>query len=132
MSYNLKITGQNLPIADFRSSDPYFKIMVDNEKKYESEYIEKNLNPVWAPLEVHAPASVLKFGGNGSAFYIADHDVLVTMEVWDKDGLSKDDFMGKVVLPLKRMLESGEHDLMDKKGRPVKNKEKSKLKIEVL
>ena len=67
---------------------------------------------------------------DGSSFYITDENTLVTIEIWDKDGLSKDDFMGKCVLPLKSFISGGVHCLMDKTGRPVK--EKSNVVIQIL
>merc|ERR1712048_1095202 len=90
MSYNIKLFGESLPAKDLNgSSDPYCRLIIDNDKKYESEYIEKQLNPVWKPiqLQIIGTGNVVKIE-DGSSFYISDDNTLVIVEIWDKDALS--------------------------------------------
>ncbi|CAB58375.1 tricalbin, C2 domain protein (phospholipid binding) ER-plasma membrane tethering protein Tcb1 [Schizosaccharomyces pombe] len=39
--------GQNLPIGDIRSSDPFVVLKLNGESAFKSKVIKKNLNPVW-------------------------------------------------------------------------------------
>ena len=133
MSYCITISGEKFPIFDWLTSDPYFKIIID-DKEYKSEVINDNLNPVWKPIEVYASTPWMLNFGKTTSFYTTDHDVPVTVEIWDSDCLNPDDFMGKVVLPLKDFLETGVHDLMDKRGNLLEdeNGEQSRLSLQIL
>ena len=96
MSYIITFSGKNLPIKDIKSSDPYFIFKVAEEVKYTSEVIDSNLNPEWKEIRIEKVGvddSVLRINEDAH-FYYPGGMVLVTFEVWDKDRLSKDDFMG--------------------------------------
>ena len=63
----------------------------------------------------------IRFGGTEKKSAINDHSVLVTVEIMDKDTISRDDFLGQVVLPLSDLLASGirKHTVTNKDGSPV-------------
>jgi hypothetical protein len=91
----LKVTvirGRNLIIMDPNligrggTSDPMVKLRVDGFKTQKSNVIKKNLNPVWN--------ETLTFE------YLEDPSLSLEVDVEDED-LVKNDFMGKVVIPLR-------------------------------
>ena len=85
------IRGRNLIIMDPNligsggSSDPLVKIKIDGHKSQRTKTIKKNLNPVWN--------ETLKFE------YVDDESLSLDIVVEDED-LVKNDFMGKVIVPL--------------------------------
>ncbi|MDP2437872.1 MAG: EF-hand domain-containing protein [archaeon] len=76
-------------------SDPYV-IFTWQGKTYKTTTIYKNLNPIWE-----------KASFNLGEFSTAES---LEVQVWDKDRLSKDDFMGRVIIPLKDVAEVGNHE----------------------
>jgi len=85
------IQARNLPKYDMNGkSDPYVKVQfsgIDNAS-YRTTYIRKELNPIWnASFVEEAPGL---FGQVKE----------ITFEVYDRDRVSKDDLMGKCVLPV--------------------------------
>merc|ERR1712026_649924 len=52
MSFTFSVKGRNLPIADKKDSDPYFKFYVNGEKIYKSKTIKNTLNPDWDEFTV--------------------------------------------------------------------------------
>merc|ERR1712170_47847 len=82
MSFTFDIKGRNLPVADKTDSDPYFKFYVNGEKIYKSKTIKNTLNPDWDELTVSRD----KFGQ-------FPRMVDVKVEVWDDDGIGKNDYM---------------------------------------
>lgn len=85
------IRGRNLIIMDPNligsggSSDPLVKIKISGHKSQRTKTIKKNLNPVWNES--------LKFE------YVDDESLSLDIVVEDED-LVKNDFMGKVIVPL--------------------------------
>ena len=136
MNFEIKITGHNLPEMDINgSSDPYFKIYVDDIQKsqYKSKHINNELNPVWAafkitmqPWEECGAGNWLAFDGGKSCDIVLNSSLRI--EVFDKDVL-KDDFMGLCCVSLTDLVSSEvtELKLVDRKG----DLKSSFLKIEV-
>ena len=92
---HVHISATCLPIGDWipKSSDGYIKLIIDGQKRYQSEVIDTNLCPVWKKIRAYSSATRLKFRRNESYFAIENHDVLVTVEVWDRDPFyKKEDF----------------------------------------
>ena len=79
------ISASNLKNADrLGTSDPYCKVIVDGREIGRTDVIMNNLNPKWT-----------------AAFEIRLFDVRcssLSLEVYDKDFLSEDDFLGKIVV----------------------------------
>merc|ERR1712071_385565 len=136
MNYEIKITAENLPEMDINgSSDPYFKIYVDDIQKsqYKSKHIDNELNPVWEAFKIsmqpwaeYGAGNWLAFNGGRSCNIVMNSSL--RFEVFDKDIL-KDDFMGLCCVSLTDLVssESTELRLVDRKG-DLKNG-KSVLKI---
>merc|ERR1711874_31382 len=82
MSFTFSIKGRNLPIADSKDSDPYFKFYVNGDKIYKSKTIKNTLNPDWDDFTLPRD----KFGQ-------FPRMVDVKVEVWDDDGIGKNDYM---------------------------------------
>lgn len=88
------LEARNLAAKDLNGfSDPYVRVTV-GKSKAKSATIYKNLNPVWNEellLTVHDPESEI-----------------LHLEVWDEDFFQTDDFLGKLDIPLSRILSSEE------------------------
>ena len=82
MSFNFEIKGRSLPKMDRKSSDPYFVMSINGDKIYKSKTIKNNLNPDWEGFSVHRD----KFGQ-------FPRMIDIKIDVYDKDTLSKDDYM---------------------------------------
>jgi hypothetical protein len=66
-------------------SDPYFIVYLNGQKLYKSVVVDETLNPFWhAKIAERIPAK------NSNGIY------KMIIEVWDKDKLSADDFIGKI------------------------------------
>merc|ERR1711865_699585 len=66
-----------------KRSDPYCKVLVGGREVGRTDILMNNKDPVWF----------------GEAFHITIYDVEHTelsLEVWDRDLLSEDDFLGKL------------------------------------
>ena len=89
------LQGKRILIADAcGTSDPYCVLTVGDPKekklpKKQSKIIDRNLDPVWNQVFV---------------FPAKSSDIL-TINCYDKDVVGKDDFLGKVVLPLDTLVQ---------------------------
>ncbi|KAH9299178.1 hypothetical protein KI387_030860, partial [Taxus chinensis] len=73
------VKGTNLAVRDLRSSDPYVVVRLGHQK-VKTRVIKKDLNPTWdEELSLYIPHST---------------PLLLKLEVFDKDLLSRDDKMG--------------------------------------
>ena len=75
LKYVINFSGENFPVADLFTSDPYLKIYSLNDKNfgkkgvegyklvYQSEFIKSNLNPEWKTvrLEFNEKQNTWKF-----------------------------------------------------------------------
>ena len=61
-----------------------------------------------------ATVSIWLLSDEVKTFPDTDLDVLVTIEIWDKDFLVNDDFLGTVELPLKDLFKKGNHSVLKK------------------
>ncbi|KAG6443491.1 hypothetical protein O3G_MSEX002846 [Manduca sexta] len=81
------VEAKNLPPMDLdtRSSDPYCKFRLGNEK-YKSKVVWKSLHPSWLEqFDLHL---------------YDDQEQILEVTVWDKDKQTKDDFLGKCTIDL--------------------------------
>ena len=98
MGYIQVWQGRNLAAKDSNGlSDPYVKYIAYDDKgkklwKIKSTVEKKTLNPDWGGQRCIVPERKLK------------NVETVNIEVWDKDTYSSDDFMGKVVFPLRELV----------------------------
>lgn len=105
------VSGWNLPIADFTSSDPFVKCLMDGKEVHRTAYISKTLEPVWTV-------------STGSLFLLTvDVKQLFRGEgllcvVYDFDKLGKNDRLGSVVVPPKRMYDANGERMEFKLGPP--------------
>ena len=84
------ISGRKLMVADFRTSDPYVKIVLFDQNEAEigrqqTEVINSNLNPDW----------------NWSGDFSLREDTKISkiiFDVYDKDTVGADDFMGQAIV----------------------------------
>ncbi|XP_052757995.1 multiple C2 and transmembrane domain-containing protein isoform X5 [Galleria mellonella] len=84
------VEAKNLPAMDLdtRSSDPYCKFRLGNEK-YKSKVVWKTLHPSWLEqFDLHL---------------YDDQEQILEVTVWDKDKQTKDDFIGKCSIDLSRL-----------------------------
>jgi len=98
MANVLKVTvkeARNLASKDFNGqSDPYCTVVYLShkteqvEQEYKSEVINETLNPVW---------------NEEFEFNLDEQKGIVLIEVWDRDTAGKDEYLGRVVLPLDKM-----------------------------
>ncbi|XP_059056231.1 multiple C2 and transmembrane domain-containing protein-like isoform X2 [Achroia grisella] len=84
------VEAKNLPPMDLdtRSSDPYCKFRLGNEK-YKSKVVWKTLHPSWLEqFDFHL---------------YDDQEQILEVTVWDKDKQTKDDFLGKCTIDLSKL-----------------------------
>ncbi|KAH9321293.1 hypothetical protein KI387_015932, partial [Taxus chinensis] len=90
---NLKVQvvmASDLPVRDFRSSDPYVKLTLGSAMK-KTRVMSDNLNPVWR---------------EDLTFPVKNTDCcLLKVEVWDSDAWGPDDRMGDAEIDLKPLFE---------------------------
>lgn len=92
--FTLKIflhSAENVPVADFTKSDPYFKIFLSSKRIATTKVIHRNLNPVWDeafPVKLPTTHCEIKF------------------ELYDEDPSQNDDFLGDFSIDLSQ-LQSG-------------------------
>ena len=123
MNYEIKISAKNLPVMDIGgSSDPYFKVFVDDIERYKSKAIKNELNPSWDTFKINMQAWEECGAGNWLAFNDGKScnvsiSSMLRFEVFDKD-LLKDDFMGLATLNVTDLTSSDHKDLQltDRKG----------------
>ncbi|CAH1641825.1 unnamed protein product [Spodoptera littoralis] len=92
------VEAKNLPAMDLdtRSSDPYCKFRLGNEK-YKSKVVWKSLHPSWLEqFDLHL---------------YDDQEQILEVTVWDKDKQSKDDFIGRCAIDLSRLEREKTHNI---------------------
>ncbi|CAM8905694.1 unnamed protein product [Rhodiola kirilowii] len=83
------VQGKKLAVRDFKSSDPYVILKLDDQQVAKTKVISSCLNPVWDEefsFSVTEPAGVLK------------------LEVFDKDRFKSDDKMGHAHISLQPLV----------------------------
>jgi Ca2+-dependent lipid-binding protein len=81
--------GKDLSIKDFTgTSDPYVKVCYNNEEKYTTNTIYKNLNPVWNE----------KF-----SFFVNDLNIPIYFNIYDYDRIGRDEPMGTTKIDLSKL-----------------------------
>ncbi|XP_030040567.2 multiple C2 and transmembrane domain-containing protein isoform X5 [Manduca sexta] len=92
------VEAKNLPPMDLdtRSSDPYCKFRLGNEK-YKSKVVWKSLHPSWLEqFDLHL---------------YDDQEQILEVTVWDKDKQTKDDFLGKCTIDLSTLEREKTHSI---------------------
>ncbi|XP_061705416.1 multiple C2 and transmembrane domain-containing protein isoform X2 [Cydia pomonella] len=92
------VEAKNLPAMDMdtRSSDPYCKFRLGNEK-YKSKVVWKSLHPSWLEqFDLHL---------------YDDQEQILEVTVWDKDKQTKDDFLGRCTIDLSRLEREKTHSM---------------------
>ncbi|CAH2098186.1 unnamed protein product [Euphydryas editha] len=92
------VEAKNLPAMDVdtRSSDPYCKFRLGNEK-YKSKVVWKTLHPSWLEqFDLHL---------------YDDQEQILEVTVWDKDKQTKDDFLGRCTIDLSRLEREKTHNI---------------------
>ncbi|XP_063372525.1 multiple C2 and transmembrane domain-containing protein-like isoform X2 [Cydia amplana] len=92
------VEAKNLPAMDMdtRSSDPYCKFRLGNEK-YKSKVVWKSLHPSWLEqFDLHL---------------YDDQEQILEVTVWDKDKQTKDDFLGRCSIDLSRLEREKTHSM---------------------
>ena len=105
--------AKGLPKMDLTGlCDPYATVMVANPntegKIQKTEYIRRNLNPVWK--------------GKTMSFPVRRLAQVVTVRIYDHDDLGKDDLIGAFTIPVKDYQGVDLDDwfeLLDEKGMPI-------------
>ncbi|XP_045540274.1 multiple C2 and transmembrane domain-containing protein isoform X3 [Papilio machaon] len=82
--------------VDTRSSDPYCKFRLGNEK-YKSKVVWKSLHPSWLEqFDLHL---------------YDDQEQILEVTVWDKDKQTKDDFLGRCTIDLSTLEREKTHNI---------------------
>ncbi|CAH2058513.1 unnamed protein product, partial [Iphiclides podalirius] len=92
------VEAKNLPAMDVdtRSSDPYCKFRLGNEK-YKSKVVWKSLHPSWLEqFDLHL---------------YDDQEQILEVTVWDKDKQTKDDFLGRCTIDLSSLEREKTHSI---------------------
>ncbi|XP_047509895.1 multiple C2 and transmembrane domain-containing protein isoform X1 [Pieris napi] len=92
------VEAKNLPAMDIdtRSSDPYCKFRLGNEK-YKSKVVWKSLHPSWLEqFDLHL---------------YDDQEQILEVTVWDKDKQTKDDFLGRCTIDLSKLEREKTHNI---------------------
>ncbi|CAG4966067.1 unnamed protein product [Colias eurytheme] len=92
------VEAKNLPPMDLdtRSSDPYCKFRLGNEK-YKSKVVWKSLHPSWLEqFDLHL---------------YDDQEQILEVTVWDKDKQTKDDFLGRCTIDLSKLEREKTHNI---------------------
>lgn len=78
--------GKDLSIKDFSgTSDPYVKIFYNNDEKYQTSTVHKNLNPIW---------------NEKCSFFINDLNIPIYFYLFDYDRIGRDESMGSTKIDL--------------------------------
>ncbi|CAI9752962.1 unnamed protein product [Fraxinus pennsylvanica] len=83
------IRGINLAKRDARSSDPYVLVKMANQK-LKTRVVKKNVNPEW---------------NDELTLSIADPNLPIKLEVYDRDTFTRDDKMGDAEFDIKTFVE---------------------------
>ncbi|XP_063834354.1 multiple C2 and transmembrane domain-containing protein isoform X2 [Ostrinia nubilalis] len=92
------VEAKNLPAMDIdtRSSDPYCKFRLGNEK-YKSKVVWKTLHPSWLEqFDLHL---------------YDDQEQILEVTVWDKDKQTKDDYIGRCTIDLSKLEREITHNI---------------------
>ncbi|KAL0810997.1 hypothetical protein ABMA28_010287 [Loxostege sticticalis] len=92
------VEAKNLPAMDMdtRSSDPYCKFRLGNEK-YKSKVVWKSLHPSWLEqFDLHL---------------YDDQEQILEVTVWDKDKQTKDDYIGRCTIDLSKLEREITHNI---------------------
>ncbi|XP_062532774.1 multiple C2 and transmembrane domain-containing protein isoform X1 [Bombyx mori] len=92
------VEAKNLSAMDLdtRSSDPYCKFRLGNEK-YKSKVVWKTLHPSWLEqFDLHL---------------YDDQEQVLEVTVWDKDKQTKDDFLGRCTIDLSKLEREKTHSM---------------------
>ncbi|CAH2987031.1 unnamed protein product [Chilo suppressalis] len=92
------VEAKNLPPMDLdtRSSDPYCKFRLGNEK-YKSKVVWKSLHPSWLEqFDLHL---------------YDDQEQVLEVTVWDKDKQTKDDYIGRCTIDLSKLEREKTHNI---------------------
>ncbi|XP_048584999.1 uncharacterized protein LOC5520963 isoform X2 [Nematostella vectensis] len=101
------VEGRNLPVMDPNGkSDPYCIVAVgDQEQRTAVQY--NTINPEWREtlqFEVAGVPQLMQIDGDEtSANWCMVH--YIQIEVWDRDTLNRDDFMGRLMIPVSALSE---------------------------
>jgi hypothetical protein len=83
------VSGYDLPIGDFTSSDPYVIAMLGFQEVHRTSHLEKTLNPIWTL----ATGSLFSLTVESERFFVADG---MQFLVKDFDQFGKDEVLGLV------------------------------------
>ena len=105
--YTISVTifrAENLPVADFTSSDPFVVLSIDNTTIGKTKTISRNLNPVWGHY------------GEGEQFRFDSLHVNKTLvfNIYDANTTTDDVLLGTVRVPLNERANS----LPENSGKP--------------
>eukprot|EP00794_Sanderia_malayensis_P018024 gene18024-19829_t len=108
----LKVTivkGEDLPALDpMGTSDPYCIIKFGKDVR-QTNIKQKTLNPQWNETFVYEVDNIPQVAFSGAAsrkskapyiIPLCELMYYIRIDIWDKDKLNRDDFMGRVIVPL--------------------------------
>lgn len=105
------VSGWNLPVADFSSSDPFVKCLMDGKEVHRTTFISKTLDPVWTistgSLFLLTVDVKQLFRGEGLLFI-----------VYDFDKVGANDRLGAVTVPPKMIYDATGERMEFKLGPP--------------
>jgi hypothetical protein len=109
----------DLPKMDMTSqSDPYVVVKWDDETRFTSEVVQNNANPAFDQAVTQIDHFDVEQTGE------------LTLEVWDKNSMTKDKFIGKVTMPCAEVIELGQkHDRLDRELEGGKKAKKGKIQF---
>ena len=93
------VSGTNLPAADLTTSDPYVQCYLNGVERHKTKSISNTLDPVWT---LHT-GSLFTFDTTAKELFQGDG---LHCDVYDYDTIGKNDCLGHVVIPPRKMYES--------------------------
>lgn len=93
------VSGTDLPVADLSSSDPFVVCFFNGKEVHRTEYISKNLNPVWTVKT----GSLFLLTVTSKELFMSDG---LMCEVADFDKLGFNEVLGAIFLPPKFLYEA--------------------------
>lgn len=84
--------GKNLLVMDWKTSDPFVRLLKNGAEFFKSPTINSNVNPTWS--NCNAPPVEITKGSSDT----------ITFAMADEDGIGKDDDMGSCVLTADQVL----------------------------